>query len=138
MPRPTTSASSRRMNGLPSRAHASCSDARLSSAGSRPSARKKLAVEAITKSAAAIVSAIPDTGIQRSSIPTAGGLGDVVGKLGADVERARALYEQAALTASASSALADGTTTESAPSARATAAVIGVSFASAEAMRTRR
>ena len=48
------------------------------------------------------------------------------------------LYEHAALTARASAALRTGTTTESAPSARATVAVIGVSLGSAEVMRTSR
>ena len=65
-------ASSRRTNGLPWLLHASCNETRLASACSRPSARKKLAVEAITKSAEAIISASSVGGRQRSSMPAAG------------------------------------------------------------------
>ena len=51
--------------------HSSCSEARLASACSRPSARKKLAVDAITKSADAMIAALSEGGTQRSSMPAA-------------------------------------------------------------------
>ena len=54
----------------------------------RPSVRTKLAVEAITKSAETMSSAIPDGGKASSSMPPAGHLGDVVREVRTDVKRA--------------------------------------------------
>ena len=96
---------------MPCFLHSSCSDARLASACSRPSARTKLAVEAITKSAEAMISGIFDGGKRRSSMPPAATLATWNGSSGPILSAREPLYEHAALTARASAASQTGTTT---------------------------